>query len=58
MTAPANFRKRDLEVALETIRKAGLEIARIEIERGRLILIAGKPGEPPQPVNPFDGAEL
>jgi hypothetical protein len=56
----SNFRKRDLAQAIEVLQKAGLEIARIEIERGKLIVFAGKPGEEPQPVNdnPWKNAHL
>jgi hypothetical protein len=56
----SNFRKRDLEQAIAVLQKAGIEIARIEIERGKLIVFAGKPGEPPQPVNdnPWKSAHL
>lgn len=38
------FRRRDLRLAVETARAAGLEIGRVEIERdGKIALFIGKP---------------
>jgi hypothetical protein len=55
----ATFRKRDLEQAVAILQKAGLEIARVEIERGKVVIHAGKPGElPTARPNAFDNAEL
>jgi len=42
--APCTFRQRDLRLALETARAAGLEIGRVEIDRaGKIVVVAGKP---------------
>lgn len=42
--ARCTFRQRDLRLAVETARAAGLEIGRVEIDRdGKIALIAGKP---------------
>jgi hypothetical protein len=41
------FRQRDLRLAVETARAAGLEISRVEIDRyGKIVVVTGK-----QPVN-------
>jgi hypothetical protein len=41
--APCTFRQRDLRLAVETARTAGLEIGRVEIGRdGKIALITGK----------------
>ena len=38
------FRQRDLRLAVETARAAGLEIGRVEIDRdGKIVVVAGKP---------------
>jgi hypothetical protein len=42
--ARCTFRQRDLRLAVETARAAGLEIGRVEIDRdGKIALVAGKP---------------
>ena len=42
--AACTFRQRDLRLALETARAAGLEIGRVEIDRdGKIVVVAGKP---------------
>jgi len=42
--ANCTFRQRDLRLAVETTRAAGLEIGRIEIDRaGKIVVVAGKP---------------
>lgn len=54
-----NFRKRDLTAALDCIRKSGVEIKRIEIEGGKLVIVTGKPEERSEaPPHPLDGAEF
>jgi hypothetical protein len=43
---PCSFRQTDLTRALKGARSAGIEIARIEIDKdGRIIVITGKPTE-------------
>jgi hypothetical protein len=38
------FKKRDVRRAVEAFREAGLEIARVEIDKdGKIIVVAGKP---------------
>jgi hypothetical protein len=53
MTMPrarCTFRQRDLRLAVETARAAGLDIARFEIDRdGKIIVVTGK-----QPVDDLD----
>lgn len=42
--ARCTFRERDLRVAVEAARAAGLEIGRVEIDReGKIVVVAGKP---------------
>lgn len=41
--ARCTFRQRDLRLAIETARAAGLEIGRVEIGRdGKIVVVAGK----------------
>lgn len=43
---PSTFRERDLVRALQGARKAGVEVARVEIGRdGKIVIVAGKPAE-------------
>lgn len=44
MKTPGSFKKMDLQRAIEASRKAGLEIARVEIEpaTGKITVVAGK----------------
>ena len=42
--ARCTFRQRDLRLAVETTRAAGLEIGRVEIDRdGKIVVVTGKP---------------
>ena len=42
--ARCTFRQRDLRLAVETARAAGLEIGRVEIDRnGKIVVVTGKP---------------
>jgi hypothetical protein len=42
--ARCTFRQRDLRLAVETTRAAGLEIGRVEIDRdGKIVVVVGKP---------------
>ena len=43
---PAAFKQRDVKAAIKAAVDAGVSVARIEVDReGRIIIIAGKPGE-------------
>jgi hypothetical protein len=47
MRRPSNFKKTDVTRATKAVLAAGIEIARVEIERdGRIIVVPGKPQEP------------
>lgn len=52
------FTQNDVTKALKGAAKAGLEVQRVEIERGKIVLVTGKPTDistPPFPVeNPWD----
>jgi hypothetical protein len=39
---PTSFRQQDVTRALRATRAAGVEVERIEIEKGRIIVVAGK----------------
>ena len=54
--APSNFRQSDVTRAVRAITKAGVDIARVEIEGGKITVIVGK-GEAAQPAGDLD-AEL
>ena len=42
--APCTFRQRDLRLAVETARAAGLEIGRVEIDRdGKIVVVTSRP---------------
>ena len=42
--ARCTFRQRDLRLAVATARAAGLDIARLEIDRdGKIVVVTGKP---------------
>lgn len=42
--ARCTFRQRDLRLAVETAKAAGLEIGRVEIDRdGKIVVVTGKP---------------
>ena len=42
--ARCTFRQRDLRLAVQTAKAAGLEIGRLEIDRdGKIVVVAGKP---------------
>jgi len=41
--APATFKQSDLVRALKAARAAGVDIARFEIENGKIIIVTGKP---------------
>jgi len=38
------FRQRDVEAAVRAVRDAGVEVARVEVDKeGKIVVIAGKP---------------
>ena len=39
------FRQRDVTAALKAARDAGAEVARVEIDKGKIIIVMGKPNE-------------
>ena len=39
------FRQRDVTAALRAARDAGAEVARVEIDKGKIIIVMGKPNE-------------
>jgi hypothetical protein len=40
---PQQFRQTDVTKAIKAAVAAGLSVARVEVERGRIIVIAGRP---------------
>jgi hypothetical protein len=56
----STFRQRDVTAAIKGVQKAGCEVARVEVEDGKIIVIAGKPteaaAEAGQGTNEWDGA--
>ena len=40
---PSNFKQRDLRCALAATKQAGIDVARIEIDKGKIIIVPGKP---------------
>ena len=54
---PCTFKKRDVKAALKAAREAGIEVARVEIGKdGKIVIVAGKPGESNSSDNPWDQA--
>jgi hypothetical protein len=53
---PCNFRKRDLQVAVEAFVAAGVDVARAEIDptTGKIVIVTGKPADPKDNVNEWD----
>jgi hypothetical protein len=53
--APCNFRQRDLTRAIKGARAAGIDVARIEIEKdGRIVLVFDEPAQSNDKLNPWD----
>lgn len=46
------FKERDVTRAVKAVTKAGIEVVRVEIEPGKIVVIAGKPVN--DMVNPWD----
>ena len=48
-------RQRDIFAAVKGAKAAGLEVARVEVDKdGRITIIAGKPGDGAEEANPLD----
>ena len=44
--APCTFKQRDITAAVKAVTAAGVDVARVEVDKtGRIVIIAGKPGE-------------
>jgi hypothetical protein len=44
--APCTFKQRDVTAAVKAVTAAGIDVARVEVDKtGRIVIIAGKPGE-------------
>lgn len=41
----ASFRESEVTRAVKAVKKAGVEVARVEVENGKIIVIAGKPAD-------------
>jgi hypothetical protein len=53
MRGPCRFKKTEVTRAAKAVRAAGLEIARVEVDRDGLIrVVPGKPGEACNPTEP------
>lgn len=59
--APCTFRQRDVTRAVKAVLAAGVEIARVEVDRtGKIVIMAGKPAadtERNEWDEVFDGAD-
>jgi hypothetical protein len=42
---PSTFKQQDLTRALKAARAAGVEVARFEIENGKIVIVTGKPAD-------------
>jgi hypothetical protein len=49
-----NFRKRDIRAAVEAVRAAGVEVARVEVDKDGFSVVVGKPADPKDNVNEWD----
>ena len=47
MRRPCTFKRTDVTRAAKAVLAAGLEIARVEIKDGAIVVIPAKPDEPP-----------
>lgn len=56
---PCTFKKRDVEMAVRAARDAGVEVARVEIDKdGKIVIVVGQPGTiAPDGVNEWDEAK-
>jgi hypothetical protein len=48
------FRQRDVSRAIKAIIAGGRDVARVEIEQGKVVVIVGKPGEDQKTKNDWD----
>ena len=51
---PSTFKQQDLTRALKAARAAGVEVARFEIENGKIVIVTGKPADNATNTNPWD----
>lgn len=53
---PLTFKEKDLTRAVRAVKKAGCEVAKAEIENGKMTIVIGKPVEPggEAPTNEWD----
>lgn len=54
---PSSFKKTDVTRATRAVLSAGLSVERIEIEKGRIVVVPGSPGKAQNgsEPNPWDG---
>jgi hypothetical protein len=44
--APCTFKQRDITAAVKAVTAAGVDVARVEVDKsGRIVIVAGKRGE-------------
>jgi hypothetical protein len=49
---PYSFKQRDMTRAVRAVRAAGVEVARVEVDKaGKIIVVTGKPSENPVPAD-------
>jgi len=52
---PTTFRQRDVAAAIKAVRHAGIEVARVEIDKtGKIVIISSVRVPPPLPEPEFD----
>jgi hypothetical protein len=54
---PCTFKQADITKAVKAVAKAGVQVARVEVDKsGRIVIITGKPGEANggESANPWD----
>jgi hypothetical protein len=52
---PRTFKQADVAAAIKAARQAGIEVARIEVDKaGKIVIVAGKPEEPVDTGNEWD----
>ena len=52
---PSTFKQRDVTKAVKAVTAAGIQIARVEVDKdGRIVVVAGKPTSDSTSANPWD----